>query len=241
MRVALQQAYVLHTRAYRDSSLLVELFTRDHGRISMVAKGVKGGARRKTTGGSQVALLQPFVPLLCSWSGRSGLKTSTGCEARGVAPGLSGRRLYCGLYLNELLSRLLHHYDAHEDLYDLYEESLQGLARDTAFDVLLRRFEYQLLEALGYGFDFTQEGPSGRAVSASGWYEFHAEQGLVAAAPQPNGDMPRFSGADLLAIARSDFTTTQVGKTAKRLMRQALATHLGGKPLKSRELFLRQA
>lgn len=240
MRVNLQQAYVLHTRAFRDSSLLVELFTRDHGRVSMVARGVKGGTRRKSTGGSQASLLQPFIPLLCSWSGRSGLKTSTGCEARGTAPALAGRSLYCGLYLNELLNRLLHHYDAHEDLYDLYAESLRGLAADSEHELLLRHFEYHLLEALGYGFEFTQEGLSGRAVSASGWYEFHAEHGLIAVDQARNGDMPRFSGADLLAISRGEYDT-RIRKTAKRLMRQALAAHLGDKPLKSRELFPRQA
>ena len=136
--------------------------------------------------------------------------------------------------------RLLHHYDAHENIYDLYEESLQGLALDSAFDLLLRRFEFQLLEALGYGFDCAQEGLSGRAVSPSGWYEFHEEHGLVVADTRPHGDRPRFSGADLLAISRGEFDV-RVGNTAKRLMRQALAVHLGGKPLKSRELFLRQA
>ncbi|MCZ6831785.1 MAG: DNA repair protein RecO [Gammaproteobacteria bacterium] len=240
MRVSLQQAYVLHTRAFRDSSLLVELFTREHGRVSMVAKGVKGGTRRKSSGGSQAALLQPFVPLLCSWVGRSDLKTSTGCEARGTGPGLVGRRLYCGLYINELLSRLLHHYDAHEALYDVYEESLQRLARESELDLLLRQFEFRLLEELGYGFELSQEGLSGEPLSETGWYVFHQEHGLIAADAQPGADMPSFSGADLLAISRGEFNV-ELRRTAKRLMRQALAPHLGDKPLKSRELFRKQA
>jgi len=240
MRVSLQQAYVLHTRAFRDSSLLVELFSREHGRISMVAKGVKSAARRRSASGGQAALLQPFVPLLCSWSGRSSLKTCTGCEARGRAPTLVGRRLYCGLYINELLNRLLHHYDAHEALYDLYEESLQGLAQAAETELLLRRFEFRLLEELGYGFDLAREGLSGEALAENGWYMFHQEHGMVAPETQPDADMPRFSGADLLAIARGDFSAG-ARRTAKRLMRQALAAHLGDKPLKSRELFLKQA
>jgi DNA repair protein RecO (recombination protein O) len=240
MRVSLQQAYVLHTRAYRDSSLLVELFSRDYGRVSMVAKGVKRDGRRKPAGGGQAALLQPFIPLLCSWSGRSALKTSTGCEARGVVHPLRGRRLYCGLYMNELLSRLLHHYDAHEALYDLYQDSLQGLAVESEVDLVLRRFEFRLLEELGYGFDLTLEGLGGTALREDGWYMFHQEYGLLAAESRPDADMPRFSGADLLALAQGDFNTG-ARTTAKRLMRQALAAHLGDKPLKSRELFLRRA
>lgn len=240
MRVSLQQAYVLHTRAYRDSSLLVELFSREHGRVSMVAKGVKGGARRKSGSAGQAALLQPFVPLWCSWSGRSGLKTSTGCEPRGPATALVGRRLYCGLYINELLSRLLHHYDAHEALYDLYEDSLQRLAQEPELDILLRRFEFRLLEELGYGFELTLEGLNGVPVTETGWYVFHQEHGLMAVDARPGADMPSFSGADLLAISRGEFCAG-VRKTAKRLMRQALAAHLGDKPLKSRELFLKQA
>jgi DNA repair protein RecO (recombination protein O) len=240
MRVNLEQAYVLHTRAYRDSSLLVELFTREYGRVSMVAKGVKRAGRRKSAGGSQAALLQPFVPLLCSWSGRTALKTSTGCEARGSLPPLVGRRLYCGMYINELLSRLLHHYDAHEALYDLYQDSLEGLATEPEVDVLLRRFEFHLLEELGYGFDLALEGHSGEALREDGWYMFHQDYGLLEAESRPGADMPRFSGADLLALARGDFHA-EVRGTAKRLMRQALAAHLGDKPLKSRELFPRQA
>ncbi len=240
MRVSLEQAYVLHSRAYRDSSLLVELFSRDYGRVSMVAKGVKASTRRKSVGGNQAALLQPFVPLLCSWSGRGSLKTSNGCEARGAAPALAGRRLFCGLYINELLSRLLHHYDAHESLYDLYQETLRRLVQDPAPDLLLRRFEYRLLQELGYGFELEQEGLSGEPLREDGWYLFHQEHGLVAVDGQAGADMPRFSGAELLAISRGQFTT-DVRRAAKRLMQQALAAHLGDRPLKSRELFLKRA
>ena len=240
MRVSLQHAYVLHTRGYRDSSLLVELFSREYGRVSLVAKGVKGGQGRKSASGSQVALLQPFVPLYSSWSGRGSLKTSTGNEARGPALRLEGKRVFCGLYINELLSRLLHHHDAHETLFDHYEASLLRLAEDTELDLLLRQFEFRLLEELGYGFDLTAEGLSGEPLVEDRWYVFHQEFGLVAAETSPDADMPRFMGAEMLALSRGDFSV-ELRRTAKRLMRQALAVHLGDKPLKSRELFQKRA
>ena len=106
MRVSLQAAFVIHRRNYRDTSLIVELFTPDYGRISAVARGARSGRSR---GGNRAALLQPLTPLLCSWSGRSELKTLTGCEAQGPVFSLQGERLYSALYVNELISRLLHH------------------------------------------------------------------------------------------------------------------------------------
>jgi DNA repair protein RecO (recombination protein O) len=116
MRVNLQPAYILHSRPYRDSSVILEVFTPEHGRISALARG----ARRKSRGGSAAALLQLFTPLLLSFSGRGELKTLTAREAAGTAVSLRGDRLYSGLYVNELLVRLLHRYDPHPQLFVAY-------------------------------------------------------------------------------------------------------------------------
>ncbi len=237
MRVQLEPAYVLHTRAYRDTSLLVDIFSREHGRVSLVARGARA-PRRKSGGGS--ALLRPFLPLLCSWSGRSSLKTLTAVEATATELPLRGKTLYCGLYINELLCRLLHHDDAHESLFELYRDSVAALVQQEDPEALLRRFEFGLLEELGYGFDLTSDGHSGEELREEGWYSFHQEYGLVAAAERVGDGSARFSGAQLLALARGE-NNAELARVAKRLLRRALAAHLGDKPLKSRELFRLQA
>jgi DNA repair protein RecO (recombination protein O) len=233
MKADLQSGYVLHTRAWLDNSLLVEYFSRDLGRVSFVARGAKS---RKTRGGAGAALLQPFTPLQCSWSGRSQLKTLTAFESLGPALPLQGRRLYSGLYMNELLTRLLHHEDPHRNLFDHYAAVLSLLAEDQGEEIPLRRFELILLAELGYGFDLTSDGLSGEAVSEEAWYHYHDEHGLVLAGNVTGDRLPRYRGADLCRISRGDFSGT-ARQCAKRLMRQALAAHLGDRPLKSRELF----
>lgn len=124
--VLLESAYILHARAYRDTSLLLELFTQEHGRVSAVARGAKG-ARSRFKG-----LLQPFVPLVVSWSGKGELMTLLAAEANGIAHSLTGDALVCGIYLNELLMRLLHRYDAHSILYQNYRQALCGLQEKTS-------------------------------------------------------------------------------------------------------------
>jgi DNA repair protein RecO (recombination protein O) len=233
MRANLQAGYVLHTRAWRDNSLLVEYFSRELGRVSLVAKGAKS---RKNRGGSGAALLQPFTPLQCSWSGRGQLRTLTGCESMGPGLPLPGRRLYSGLYMNELLARLLHHDDPHRKLFDHYAAVLTLLSAGEGEEESLRRFELVLLEELGYGFDLGCDGRSGEAFDESRWYHFHEEHGLVLAPDGGSERLPRYRGADLLSIGRGDFSGS-ARLCAKRLMRQALSAHLGDRPLKSRELF----
>lgn len=234
MRVALQPAYVLHSRPYRDSSAIIEVLTAEQGRISLVGKG----ARRRSRGGSQAALLQPFTPLLLSFSGRSELRNLTHVEAAGAALTLRGERLYSGLYLNELLVRLLHRHDPHPLLFAIYGESLRALAGQEAVDPVLRRFELGLLQDLGYGFPLDAEGDTGEGLREEGWYHFDPELGLVGSAGAVP-DRPAFLGRDLLRMARGDFEG-DARAAAKRLMREALAVHLGGASLKSRELFRAQ-
>lgn len=237
MRASLEPGFVLHTRPWRDNSLIVEYFSRELGRVSLVARGAKS---RKSRGGTHAALLQPFTPLQCCWSGRSQLRTLTACEALGPALSLRGRRVYSGLYMNELLVRLLHHEDPHRKLFDYYAAALEliAAAEDDGEEVPLRRFELVLLEELGYGFDLSCDGLSGAALAEESWYHFNEDHGLVEAGQQAGDRLPRYSGADLASISRGDFSGS-ARLCAKRLLRQALAAHLGDKPLNSRDLFRR--
>ena len=234
MRITLQPAYVLHRRNYRDSSLIVDLFSEDYGRLSVVAKGARGKPRR----GSNAALLQPFSPLLISCSGRSELKTLGAYEAAAQPIALVGEQVFSGLYLNELIVRLLHSEDAYPSLFHSYIATLQLLAQGELLDVVLRRFEFTLLQELGYGFDLALDGMSGEVLQADRWYVFHSEYGLVADASVRSGNVPAFAGEQLLALSEGQYDKAS-RQCAKRLMRCVLDSHLGGKPLRSRELFRR--
>ena len=254
MRVNLQPGYVIHSRPYGDSSTLLDVFTAEFGRVGLVAKG----ARKQTRKGSKSGLLQPFTPLLLSFSGGNELKTLRSVES---APGrveLAGDRLFSGLYLNELLVRLLHRDDPHPRLFAAYSDTVQELAHLQMIDVGLRLFEMRLLEELGYRLELTSEGVSGLPVSPEAFYHYQPGAGLVRrragessddspGADSPGADLPGtdlpgtdLPGTDLLAMARGEIGG-HVRQTARTLMRAALAAHLGEEPLKSRQLFAKAA
>ncbi len=233
MRVSLQPAFLLHSRPYRDSSQLLDVFTAEHGSLSLVARGL----HRRARGGSLRSLLQPFKPLLLSFSGRGELQTLTAAETAPGAVLLAGERLFSGLYLNELLLRLLHRHDPHPLLFARYGETLVELATSSRLDTLLRRFELFLIEELGYGFDLTQDAASHQPVQAGNWYRYFEGSGLVHCDSADRRLEGRYAGADLLAIAGGELEAGSVGQTAKRLLRQVLAEHLGGRVLQSREMF----
>lgn len=233
MRVDLQPAYVLHTRPYRDTSMLVDLFTREHGRVALVAKGVRAGKSRRR------ALLNPFIALLVSFQGRGGLKLLTGLEAHGASPSLQGAALYCGFYINELLLRLLAEHDPHPYVYENYQATLMALSREKQLEPWLRRFELSVLEELGYGINLLADATHDTPLQADAWYQFESELGFtqVPTGAHSEGAQSLFSGRDLLAIASDDFSHAQTRQAAKRLTRSALQPLLGSRPLKSRELF----
>ncbi len=224
--VQLQPAYVLHRRDYRDSSLLLEVLSAEHGRVGIVARGVRG--KRS----SRRALLEPWRALLLSWSGRGELRTLTGVEEAEPWRPLAGERLLCGYYLNELLLRLLQRDDPLEGVCELYAESLAGLRGELPSEQILRRFELALLERLGYAppLDCTADGAP---VVADRDYGYLVESGPVAAA----GQRLCVSGRSLLALAAGRFDDPRVLREAKPLLRAMLRPHLGERPLKSRELF----
>jgi len=232
MRVSLQPAYVIHSRPYRDSSALLDVFTAEYGRLSLVARG----ARRQSRKGGAVALLQPFTPLLLSFAGRADLKTLVAVEAAQRQVALRGEQMFSGMYLNELLIRLLHHNDAHPTLFAAYDQALKALVATSEVDTVLRRFEFVLLEQLGYSVDPGVEATSGLPVQASRWYRFEPGVGLLACETLGGNPRTEFAGSDLLAIASGNLAGS-ARTAAKRLLRAALAVHLGEKSLRSRELF----
>lgn len=231
-RVSLQPAYILHARPYRDTSALLEVFTAEHGRLTLVAKGVRRASRKRGAG----AVPQPFAPLLLSFTGRSDLKTLTGSETAGAPVVLHGERLYSGMYLNELLVRLLHRFDPHPQLFAAYADALAALSRNSVpLDGALRRFELILLDELGYRVQFDIEGQAHRAVQADRDYQYDPAVGLTLSLDsQPGKHL--FRGEELLAMARGEFDGP-ARLAARRLLREALAIHLGERPLNSRELF----
>ena len=217
-------AYVLHSRAYRESSALVDFLT-PQGRLRAVLRGARG-----KTG----TLARPFVPLEVEFRGRGELKNVGHLEAAGIANLLSGEALFSGLYLNELLIRLLPAEDPHPIVFEQYAMTVLALAQGRALEPLLRAFEWRLLDELGYGFALNTD-RHGQPIAADGLYRLQADAGLEAVGQLQPGV---FHGAELLAMAEADWTAPGALAAAKRLMRQALAPHLGGRPLVSRELFM---
>ncbi|WP_286807468.1 MULTISPECIES: DNA repair protein RecO [unclassified Marinimicrobium] len=236
MRIEFQPAYVLHTRPYRDTSLLLDLLTPDFGRIGAVAKGVRRGKSQRRP------LLNPFIPILVSLGGRSSLKTLTAVEADGIGHRLAGLSLYSGFYVNELIVRLLGEQDPNPDLFDDYRWTMNALSTnpaDASPEPVLRQFEWRLLDGLGYGISFTEEADTGEPVRADALYRFDPEAGFIPtySSRDPQETPKLFVGSDLLACAQADFSEPQTLMTAKRLSRLMLHPLLGSKPLKSRDLF----
>ncbi|HJV95638.1 MAG TPA: DNA repair protein RecO [Albitalea sp.] len=230
MRVTDEPAFVLHHHDYRETSLLLEAFTRHHGRVGLVAKGVRR-ARSPLR-----AVLIPFQPLVIGFSGRGELATLTAAEPLAPAPAFSGESLYCGLYLNELLLRLLHRHDPHERLFRVYGETLARLAAAAPPEAALRIFEKRLLEEIGYGLVLDREVVGQAPLSADLAYRYLPERGPIVAVSADDDGIP-ISGHSLLALAREEFTDAAVLAEAKRLLRALLARQLGTKPLMSRQLF----
>lgn len=230
MSASLTPAYVLHSRAYRDTSALVDLLTLDHGLQRVVWRGARGQRRKLTP--------QLFVPMLVGMTGRSELKTLTQAEIAGRFSLLQGDNLFSGLYLNELLVRLLASGDPQPLLFAAYQHALEQLAGGAPLEPILRRFEWQLLDLLGYGFSLEQDA-SGQPLTASQRYSWHATDGLQLLIDPLQRDAGLPGGA-LLAMAADDWSAATTLRAAKQLMRQALAAQLGDRPLVSRTLFSRQ-
>lgn len=233
MRISLQPAFVLHHRAYRETSLLIDLFTEEHGRIAAIARGVR------TQRSPLRSLLQPFTPLLVSWQGKSDLMMLTSAEPRGAPLCLQGDCLLSGFYLNELLVRVLQKNDPHPQLFAIYQQALVDLQSDTLEQKVLRTFEKNLLSELGYGVQLKHDFVTGKDLIAEAFYHYFPEQGFTICTDQLLQTSAHvFSGKSLLSLASDQLSDDESLRDAKRLMRILLAAILGSQQIFSRKLFV---
>jgi len=234
MKALQQSAFIIHSRPYRESSFIIELFSRDHGRVACVARGARRGKR-----GTGVP--QPFSPLLASWVGRGPLFTLTETEVTPMvgAGTLGGDYLVAGLYMNELIMRLLEPGDVHRRLFAGYRETLAGLAERAPMSVILREFEHLLLRECGYAPDFTRCAATGEPIRKEGSYSLVVDEGFsrlsddrVRSAAYQGG----YEGSALLAIAAGDYRLRAHRRAALRIFRQLLDGRIGERGLTSRSL-----
>lgn len=221
-----EPAFVLHTYPWRETSLIVETFSRHHGRLALVARG----ARRPLS--SIKSRLLAFQPLELSWFGKGGLRTLHAAEWQGGDLRLQGRALMCGFYLNELLLKLLPTDDPHERLYDRYVETLTELSSQADPEPILRRFELDLLSELGYAQTLT-ELAGGGPVRPDQRYGYEFDRGVV-----PAGSGPSQAGKTLLDMAAGDYSDPRTLAESKVLMRALINHYLGDKPLLTRQLLI---
>jgi len=222
-RVLLEPVFVLHHRPYQNSSLIVDFFSKEQGRITAIARSARGPKSRFK------GCLQLFSPLLASWSGRQELMNLNHIEFRGAAYQLNGQGLMCAFYLNELLLRLIPRHDPYPEIFAEYQMALQNFEQSKEIASVLRKFEKHLLEGLGYGLSFN--------VNEQELYRWLPEQGFVLCQKTENGKEQVFSGRSLLALQAEEWNNPEDLLAAKHLMRLILGRYLGQKPIKSRELF----
>lgn len=232
MRVESEPGFILHTFPYRETSLLVDVFTRDYGRVRCVAKGF-----RKPNKKGIAKTLFPYTEHHFQWQGRGELKTLIQADPVQAPVFLKQESLFIGLYINELLYKLLHQNDPHQSLYGVYQQLMTQLSTSELEQSVLRHFEMQLLEELGYGLVLDVEAETGVAVSSECLYYYIPDQGLKLIQNQATDSRHAISGADIMALNRGEFEQQSVQRTAKQLTRQVIDFYLDGKELNSRELY----
>jgi DNA repair protein RecO (recombination protein O) len=228
-----QPAFVLHTYPFRETSLIVEVFSRNFGRLPLVARG----ARRPRS--AVRGLLMAFQPLQLSWFGKAELRTLHSAEWQGGQPQLSGMALLCGFYMNELLVKLLHRDDPHEDLFVYYQDTLQALASRRDYGAILRHFETRLMQELGYALTLDRDAETGRPIEPGREYTYIVERGPILSSPgvvAQNG--VQLLGKTLLDMAAGDYTDPATLQQSKKLMRMLLGHCLGDQPLHTRQLLV---
>jgi DNA repair protein RecO (recombination protein O) len=226
-RVALTPGYLLHHRPWRDTSRILEVLTREHGRLTLFARGVRGPNAKLA------AELQPFQLLLLSWSGRGEAPQLTGAERAAAAGPLAQDRLLAAFYLNELLLKLTTPHDALPELFDHYHGTLEQLRGRTPLEPALRVFEKRLLEVLGYGLDLATEARSGLPLEPGAYYDFHPGVGLL---PARGAAASALRGHSLLSLARESLREERELEDARRVLQAALGACLEGRPLTTRQV-----
>ena len=229
-RVQQQPAFILHHRPFRDTSQILDVLTRDHGKVAVVARGSRSSKSRLA------GILRPFMPLRVSWVAKSDLGTLTGAEAAGPPANLRGDALLSAYYVNELMLHFLHRHDPQPEIYELYTEVIPRLGGSDNVASILRAFELELLGLLGYAVSLDKQAGTHQDVEPGRNYEYRVEQGPV---PVDRSEGPLvFDGETLLAIGAGRFDDADVLRAANRLLREVVAHHLGGKELRSRKVLL---
>ncbi|MDH3419393.1 MAG: DNA repair protein RecO [Gammaproteobacteria bacterium] len=228
-QVHLERSYVLHQRAYRNTSQLLDCLSERHGLVTLVAQG----SRRAYKG--QRALLQPFLPLRVSWVRRGELGRLTHVELEHAAAPLAGRSLLAGFYLNELLLRLTARGDPNAEIFSCYSRCLSDLMTPSSVARALRLFELRLLQALGYAAELGHDVDTGEPIQPGLSYRFEAERGACVHTGSGNGD-DTFLGQDLIALREETLADEQSLRAAKRLLARLLNVYLGERPLKTRSV-----
>ena len=230
-RIDGQFAWILHSYPYSETSLILDVFSRDHGRLPLLARG----ARRPRS--ALRGVLRAFQPLQLGWFGKGEVRTLAKAEWIGGVPLLAGPALMLGYYLNELLLKLLPREDAHAALFDAYAGSLEALARGEPHEARLRLFEKALLRELGYGLSLERDAFSGEAVQHGCRYQYLIERGPVRADADAEGGLC-VAGKTLLDLDRGDCSDSQTLAESKALMRMLINHHLAGAPLQSRRVLI---
>ncbi len=228
-RVSLCCGYLLHQRPFRDTSLIVDVFTREHGRLTTFARGARGVSGKRT----RFASLRPFQPLLLSWQGRGEAPQLTAAETNGFVAALPTEQLLNGFYLNELLLKLTVVHDPQPEIYDLYAQCLQALTVAEHQEWCLRRFEKQLLELLGFGLNLSADQVRNEPLQPEARYCYHPGGGFTVSEPGADG----YSGRMLQALgAEAMMDNAQHWREARELMRAAIDHCLEGRQLRTRKV-----
>jgi len=228
-RVNLEPIYILHSRPFSNTSLIIDCLSLKHGRLSLMARSARGLKSRYK------GILQLFSPLLASWVGDRELKNLGAVELSAAIYRLEGRSLICGFYLNELLQRLLQREDPHPDIFQLYETTLNQLQQNKDPRSTLRCFEKNLLQSLGYGLSLQREAQTYKDIDSNSYYQYIPERGFILCQADAN-NRTIFLGKTLLSLAQEHFDCESSLQESKRLLRLVLNRHLDDKPIKSREL-----
>ena len=229
MKVELHPCFILHQRPYRETSLILDVFSREEGRVPLVAKGVRN-KKSKTR-----SLMQIYQKLLISWSSRGEMGTLTDIETLGDINHIYGKCLFTAFYMNELLTRLLHSHVPYPDLFDHYEEAISNIS-DKNEENVLRMFEKRMIDSLGYGLILDHDVVSGDEIHEGKQYYYKFDQGPTLVKPE-QGNYLEISGKALISLRQNNLRGQETLKEAKRLLQPVIRQHIGPKPLKSRELY----
>lgn len=230
MKVELTPCYILHRRDYSESSLILDVFSREHGRISLIAKGAKRNKKRQ---GINNSLYQKYN---MAWLAKSELGTLTDIELLSLSNSLKPEVMMTGFYMNEIMLRLLHKHESHPELFDSYDTAINRLLDNEPEQIVLRYYEKTLLQSLGYGVILEHEAQTGEALDAEKEYYYQLDSGPCYYVVD-NGLGINISGKTLLELNAENLSDVKNINEAKKLLRLILNQHLGEKPLASRELY----